>query len=254
MPVRSSGRPRLPSQNQLAEQHRAAQARLAAQATREVLRLWLDAYQPREPSVWRALIAALVALISSLRRESSRLATGYYIESRAEARVPGFFVPSPAPEAPREWIEETARIAGARTYGRALSADVPERQARQNAGVAVAGSMERIVLDAGRRTILDAVEEDREAIGWARITDANPCAFCAMLASRGPVYSEATARFEAHPHCACVAAPVWSRDEAWLGHSRDLYEQWRRVTAGYSGAEARRVWRRYWEGRDKSEE
>jgi len=244
----------VPSQNQLAEQYRAAQARLAARVTRDVLRLWLDSYQPRSPNVWEALIAALVALISSFRRESTRLATNYYLESRAEARVPGLFVPSPAPEAPREWIETTAQIAGARTYGRSLSADLPEHQARQNAGVALAGSMERIVLDAGRQTILGAVDEDREAIGWARIGDANPCAFCAMLISRGPVYSEATAKFQSHPHCACVAAPVWSRDEAWLGHSRDLYEQWRRVTAGYSGAEARRVWRRYWEGRDQSEE
>lgn len=244
----------MPTQNQLAEQHRAEQARLAARVTRDVLQLWLSSYQPRNPGVWQALLAALRALVASFRRESARIATNYYLESRAEAGVPGIFVPRSAPpEPPPELIEATAQITGARAYGRALTAGIPEQQARQNSGVLLAGNMERIALNAGRETILDAVEDDREAIGWARITDADPCAFCAMLASRGPAYlSRKTASFQAHPHCACVAAPVWSRDEAWLGHSKDLYEQWRRVTAGETGAGARRAWRRYWEGRDKS--
>ena len=242
------------TQTQLAEAHRVEQARLSAETTRDVLALWLATYEPRNPGVWRALVAALMALVGRFRRESSRAAVAYYLESRGQARVPGLYVPRPAPEAPSALVEATAQITGARAYGRALTADVPETQARQNAGVQLAGAMARIALDAGRQTILDAVDDDREAIGWARIGDANPCAFCAMLISRGPVYDENTASFQAHAHCACIAAPVWSRDEAWLGHSEDLYEQWKRVTAGESGAGARRAWRRHWDNRDAADE
>lgn len=238
------------TQNQLAEAYRVDQARLSAQVTRDVLALWLASYEPGNAAAWRALLAALEALVARFRRQASQSAISYYMESRGEAGVRGLYVPRAAPEAPRELVETTAQVTGPRVYGRGVSAGVPETQARQNAGVLVAGNMARIVLDAGRQTILDAVEEDREAIGWARIGDANPCAFCAMLISRGPVFSEETAKFQAHPHCACIAAPVWSRDEAWLGHSRDLYEQWKRITKGLSGAEARRAWRRYWEHRD----
>jgi hypothetical protein len=239
------------TQTQLAEAQRVEQARLSAEVTRDVLALWLATYEPRSPGVWRALVAALLALVGRFRRESSRAAVAYYLESRGEARAPGLHVPRLAPDAPPGLIEATAQITGARTYGRALTADVPEQQARQNAGVQLAGNMARIALDAGRQTILDAIDDDREAIGWARITDANPCAFCSMLASRGPVYrSEQTASFQSHAHCSCVAAVVWSRDEAWLGHSKDLYEQWQRVTAGESGDGARRAWRRYWDNRD----
>lgn len=241
------------TQTQLAEAYRVEQARLSAEATRDVLALWLASYEPGNSSVWRALIAALTALVGRFRSQSSRSAISYYMESRSTARTPGLFVPRPAPEPPRELIEATAQITGARAYGRSLTANLAETRALQNSGVQVAGAMARITLDAGRQTVLDAVEEDREAIGWIRITDASPCAFCAMLASRGPVFSEDTVAFQAHAHCACIGAPVWSRDEAWLGHSEDLYQQWKRETAGESGKDAIRAWRRYWSGRDKSE-
>jgi hypothetical protein len=240
------------TQTQLAEDYRVEQARLSAEVTRGVLALWLATYEPGSPSVWRALVAGLTALVNRFRNRSSRQAVTYYLESRSAARAPGLFVPRMVLEPPPALIEATAQITGARSYGRSLTARMPETQAIQNSGVQIAGAMSRITLDAGRQTVMDAVEEDREAIGWIRITDADPCAFCAMLASRGPVFSEDTADFQAHAHCACIAAAVWSRDEAWLGHSEDLYQQWKRETAGESGKDAIRAWRRYWNNRDKT--
>jgi len=35
------------------------------------------------------------------------------------------------------------------------------------------------------------------------------CPFCRMLADRGAVYTERTARFSAHEHCHCTAAPAF---------------------------------------------
>jgi hypothetical protein len=238
------------TQDQLAEAYRVEQAQLSAEATRAVLALWLAMYEPGNSQVWRAFLVALTTLINALRGRSSQSAVIYYLESRRAARAPRSFTPRVAPAPLLELIEATAQLTGARMYGRSLSAGMTPERALRNAGVQVAGATSRIVLDAGRQTILDAVEEDREAIGWTRITDAKPCAFCSMLASRGPVYSEDTVSFQAHAHCACIAAPVWSRDEAWLGHSEDLYQQWRAVTEGESGPGALRAWRRYWNNRE----
>lgn len=239
------------TQTQLAEEYRAEQARLSAEVTRDVVVLWLATYEPGNSQVWRRLLDALRVLISGFRGRSSRAAVNYYLNARSQARAPGLLVPKMAPDPPAELVEVTAQVTGARAYGRSLTSGMTVEQARRNAGVQLSGAASRIVLDAGRQTILDAVDEDREAIGWIRITDAKPCAFCAMLASRGPVYQEDTASFQAHPHCACIAAPVFSRHEAWLGHSEDLYQQWKKVTAGESGKDALRAWRRHWEGRDQ---
>ncbi len=43
------------------------------------------------------------------------------------------------------------------------------------------------VMAAGRETVQES------SVRWRRVTDGNPCGFCAMLASRGPVYTSAAA-------------------------------------------------------------
>lgn len=55
-------------------------------------------------------------------------------------------------------------------------------------------------------------------LGWARVLAGETnCAFCAMLASRGPVYhSEGTASFDAHDGCDCGATLV-VKGERWEG-------------------------------------
>ena len=59
-----------------------------------------------------------------------------------------------------------------------------------------------------RSTILHNFREDDKCIGWQRNTNGG-CKLCRMLADRGAVYKETTARFAAHPHCKCSANPVF---------------------------------------------
>lgn len=59
-----------------------------------------------------------------------------------------------------------------------------------------------------RDTITTNQHKDPAAVGWKRIT-AGGCQLCRMLAGRGAVYKESTARFATHPHCNCTAAPVF---------------------------------------------
>lgn len=241
-------------QQQLAMAYRAQQAALAATVTKQTLGLWTQLFRPDDAAVWRALLGLLRTLVGSRRDASSRLAVVYYGRARQDAGVATPFMPQLAAPAPAGLVDATAGITGPGAFRRSLRAGHTADRARRNAGVQLAGAMQNLVADAGRDTIRDSVADDLDAIGWVRITDAKPCAFCALLAGRGPVYqTRQTAAFQAHAHCRCVAAPVFSRDEAWLGHSKDLAEQWQQVTAGHSGKDAINVWRRHWEGQRAGE-
>lgn len=124
-----------------------------------------------------------------------------------------------------------------------------ERVARDESFEAAAGSASRHVLTGGRKSLLTVLDHDPVAVGWARVTDGDPCAFCAMLASRGVVYgSAAQAGFSAHDHCACTAEPAYSRSAPLPGRGQEFKDLWNEHIRGrYSGAEARRAWRRLYE-------
>lgn len=78
------------------------------------------------------------------------------------------------------------------------------------------GLLRRQVLSGGRMMIDRTTAGDDNAIGWRRVTDGNPCAFCAMLASRGPVYRSGEKASQIagnglryHSHCGCTAEIVY---------------------------------------------
>lgn len=126
--------------------------------------------------------------------------------------------------------------------------------ARSKVLVTVSGNAIRQVNNAGRDTMLQKVDADSVAQGWARVTRGpNTCAFCAMLASKGPNYrpytSQATAGFLAHDNCHCIAVPVYTKDGVWPGGGqselyRDIYYS---VTKPYSGKDKARAFRREWD-------
>jgi hypothetical protein len=117
------------------------------------------------------------------------------------------------------------------------------------------GTAYRYTADGGRFTIQNTAEHDRTALGWARVTDGNPCYFCAMLASRGPVYkSQSSALLRAdgrkyHNGCGCTAEPVYNRDQPWPGDARRYQQLWKTSTAGLRGKAAINAFRRAHEGR-----
>jgi hypothetical protein len=110
-----------------------------------------------------------------------------------------------APEPPQDWLDKAFGYSGPGLFQR----DV----ARPNTALTTTlGTASRIVLDGGRTTTLDTMKADPVAVGWYRVTDDDPCAFCALLASRGVVYKEDTVGFEAHNQCACYGMAAFSRD------------------------------------------
>lgn len=64
-------------------------------------------------------------------------------------------------------------------------------EVHNTAGSVAAGVVDAAGIDAGRQSIEYARKKDRRVLMVARGTGPNPCAFCAMLASRGFVYANA---------------------------------------------------------------
>ena len=151
--------------------------------------------------------------------------------------------------------------------------EAPEKAAR-NALVEASGAASRQVLNGGRSTSLALVQTDRAALGWVRITDGNPCAFCAMLASRGVTwgpyakssFQKANEKFsgkefdaqydgdpriigrgqvKVHDHCACGIALIFRRDDPLLDQGKQYRQLWDRyIKNQYSGRDAINAWRR----------
>ena len=143
--------------------------------------------------------------------------------------------------------------------------DQAREAARQQAGIATAGHASRMVKDGARSYVHQAAQADPRAIGFVRVTDGDPCAFCAMLASRGLVlYSSKRAATltedgdKYHPNCNCHAEPVFSADHyktsPLFAANRQYEEAWKQIVDKGSEAhldnpeldqDAINVWRRY---------
>lgn len=294
-----------PLGKKLTEQHRLDQARLKA----EFLALFIDKWPMLNPydldRTAPAWVLAVEPIIDAFRERSAQLTEDYYAAFRA-AESPEAALEGPPPvitreqpetfKAPRsratnprirqnrsnvrkpriEWGDEKKRtrtslmVTGPANVkskrGRGKSPEEAHREAVVDAG----GSAARHVLTGGRDTHLELVDNDpAEPIGWMRVTDGDPCWFCAMLASRGPRYrSEKSATRVVkpkrkrrgssrrvgdtyHDNCACVAEPMFSRSQAWPGKGREWQNLWNEVAKGLSGDEARKAFRREYEYRQR---
>lgn len=131
------------------------------------------------------------------------------------------------------------------------------------------GIVARHVQAPARETVQELADESGPIFGWARmLTGPSSCSFCAMLASRGAVYSSHDGAIgrggnplnlyhSAHldkngklvgGNCDCIAVPV-RKGIPWEGEdSADALDNlWQTTTERESGKSARNAFRRTWE-------
>jgi len=194
----------------LTEAHRAAQLAARAGSLRELIRLWavVDPTNLSRTIDTFARAAAILAGDGEFR--SAEISARYYpLFRRVEIGAAGSVV--------RPAARTSVDILASEIRGAALSGIIDARRgglsvpaASQRGLVRVAGTLGKLILNGGRRTIIDAIHADPKALGYARVTSGDPCAFCRMLAGRGPVYkTEKSANFEPHGSCGCVGEPVY---------------------------------------------
>lgn len=236
----------------LADEFRASQALSAAILTGAVIAAWRQIKASAVRQSWPPLRDLISVLVHDRYASLWREGLSYYRAARGLSAVPGAApaMPDVPPMLVQGLVRQTLDATGPGAMLHAIKGGQPPVQAMDNAAVKLAGAASRLAQQGARQAVLRSVKADHEALGWARITSGSPCAFCAMLASRGPVYkTEQSAAFEAHNHCMCVAMPVFSQKDVLNTDFPALAAQWKRVTRGLSGADARREWRRYWDSR-----
>jgi hypothetical protein len=203
----------------LTEQHHAAQVKVRARALRDYLRLW-PIWQG-DAETFNEMTSAAVVLAKAYYGLSSTLAGTYFESFRQAEQVAGEAATRLAGPLDEGKVRAGLVVTGRDAVADALRAGRSGEDARATALTRTSGSITRQVLTGGRETLLRSVAEDSEARGWARVTDGNPCSFCALLASRGPVYKQSTVDFHAHDHCDCSGEPVYDGSE-WPGRAREF--------------------------------
>lgn len=205
-----------------------------------------------------------VEFVSTFGRIAATTAADWYDELRADSSAAIGYTATVADPAPAE------QALGVLKWARApqvVHDQVPlsdaEIRARLDAGETVAAahdvkpryvaatpeqvaaklsrSTQRLILQAGRDTIVRSVAGDPAKARYARVpSGAETCAFCLMLASRGAVYesresaskvAQGTGKRKSgdkyHDLCDCTPTPMWSDSAYPDGYDPDgLYQQY----------------------------
>jgi hypothetical protein len=171
-------------------------------------------------------------------------------------------------------VEASLRVTGPHTIKHRIGQGEPPERALRNAEAHAGGAGLRHVNDGGRDTMLTVVRNDRAALGYIRVTQPGCCSFCAMLASRGPVFSTEWAAggsnrrsdrhkkdprtpfvgdgsFKVHDNCKCHIEVVYSEKTGWPGQGKEFQQMWNTyIQNKYSGEDALKAWRRLYERPD----
>jgi hypothetical protein len=240
-----------PSTTDAAQQHQQGQSALVGLVGAALAEAWV-LWNVADPAPFTA---AVTAIVDRYGKASAVAALDHYHRQRLAAGVPGrpprLTVALTAPDgqiaAAVNWATETLRHPPGKSPLATPSprAPVPVESVQpvdDLASVAlskVTGATERLVLDQGRATIVQAVHADPAATGWARIPEPGACSFCLMLATRGAVYEEhafdvvnakftGEGKFKSHNHCECHADPCFVPRKEYaltpeVSAARDLY-------------------------------
>lgn len=226
---------RLQQQQQLA---------IRAEVLRAIIKL-LPIWDPDDPDSYDRFVQAVITLVQSRARDSAAIAARYYdlfkeVDLGLTIGKAARLAEVPSVQEIMAAINATAKAG----YYRALGAGKTPQQAMENALAGLTGAASRLVLNGGRDTIWENVGRDPYVHGWIRVSSTgDPCAFCAMLLSRGPVYlsfesaggvsaetvgTGAAKEFQWHDHCGCFAEP-YVQGSPWPEQNQRYHDLWQRA-------------------------
>lgn len=262
----------------LTEAHRQDQARLVAAIVKAVQRVFGAKFDlDNIDRTGYEVAAAIAPLILGGRRQSHDVSFAYLHNFHAAEGGD----PRDAPvdfddryDMDRATAELASTIIGVSKALSKKGKSYPDNRAATEQ--AVATKVTKIVADGGRAVVENDVRtggKGRGPIGYARVADADPCAFCSMLASRGVYYlgEEVTGKaagaglyttdsftasnarfagdgeFKVHDGCECTLEPVYYDGDGKIklpGDGNRLADQWAAVAAG-RGKDSFAAWRRW---------
>lgn len=242
------------------EAGRVAQGTLAARVAADYLTLFplltKNGRVSENTPTWLDLV---VRLITVRRQQSAAMAAQYlaaYRLAEIGAVTDGFSV-TPVLDVPLEAVTTSLMVLGPTAYRKEVARQVGKdtrdltegdlADARLSPGIqnklAANGARAamRHVRNGARDTTDRLIREDKRVLGYMRTTSTSPCYFCAMLASRGPVYDSdsfnaSDPRFhgpgdaKVHDGCGCDLRPLYSTAlPAELAKTREFEALWKRT-------------------------
>lgn len=193
----------------LTRAHKAYQSSIAAVSAIEARLLWaglnVDDIDGSTPA-WLAATSAVVNRQVEVSQDAAAIYFGSYSAAETGRAADAVRV------APIVATPAVLYFAGPVRIKTLIKGGMDPVEAHAKSLTKLAGAAHRQTLMAGRLTVAKSTAQDRRAIGWRRVTDGNPCAFCAMLASRGAVYRDniSAAGFDYHFECNCTPEAEYS--------------------------------------------
>lgn len=209
--------------------HDAAQARLLDRGLAELALAFTSTLDGRDlDASSRVYVPTAAEIVRRNRLASAQVATDFYAALRA-TETADLLDPEPytpiLPEQPSEAVLRTSlTVTGPVTAKSNVAKGLAIEAALEVALTRTLGAATRHIEGAARDVTRVNSARDPLSGGWVRRSGGVPCSFCAMLISRGPVYSEGTSGFKAHDHCHCKAVAFFGSDTGWTAQSREFRE------------------------------
>lgn len=215
---------------QVADTHRIQQVKLTADVQRLLAEVYRRTIDPsRLDQTFPVYLAAASRVLGQGRAASDVLARRYYMRAASGAGFEPVALDAPPVPMNREAVETSLRVTGPVLVKQQIAKGVPLVLATQLGLAATIAAGKRIMLDGGREMLIQASRRDPNVKAWARVSDGGPCAFCAMLISRGPVYGEEFVSFRSHDRCGCGVRLVFKgeADGGWSEDATRLNRLWK---------------------------
>jgi len=169
---------------------------LSALALQDLQNLWT--LNPADLEA--ALFGLLPDLLDTWGEASAAAAADWYDELRDAAEIAGQFT---AIVEPLGDLGAYALAGWAAEPLKTVEPDILSAKSRLEDG------FQKRLVNSANLTVTGSAEADPKARGYMRRTRPGACKFCIMVASRGAVYTQKSARFACHGHCFCEAIPAW---------------------------------------------
>lgn len=190
----------------------------------ELLRFWRTLDTADGARAAEAVREFLPDLLDTFEPVAADTGAAFYDLAREEAGVRGAFAATPVETVDSTVVQKSIGWAVAPLFHKRVVFDarrgvevLTDELAPDPAKALsrLSGVTQRQVANGARETVEDNAAKDPAKPRFARHASANACAFCALIATRGPVYRSAATAGDGrkyHDHCHCVVVPVWGQD------------------------------------------
>lgn len=247
--------------NQLSEAYRLAQARIGAATVQALLAAFALVDPANIDDTTAAWLRVVLPIIDAQRAQSATLGANYYdLLRNLELDNPDPFTPTVYDTGDAAQVATSLTVTGPYSLKSATGRGVSLAAAIQTAAARSSAAGMRHAMAGGRETVEAAIHDDPQCVGYVRVTSGHPCAFCAMLNSRGDVYkNEMTAELVGlsgrvrgtrkpgehyHDGCHCIAKPIFKMTTHEVDSVQQHADLWAESTRGLSGRDALNAFRR----------